>query len=165
MSGTTNRLEHRIRKMRPVSVPAEQRAAVDALLRLLERVGRPGEGSPPVCRLVGPGGESIPIPNALFGLIERTAELLARGDAVSIVPIRRELTTQQAAEILSVSRQYFVRLLDTGEIPFRRTGTHRRVRSADLLAYKESRDRKRRAALDELTRLSQDAGGYTELRD
>lgn len=165
MPHTANSLDQRIRKMQPVSVPPEQRDTVDALFRLLERMSLEQTGSPPACRLVGPGGESIPIPNAIFSLIERMTELLARGDAVTIVPIGKELTTQQAADILSVSRQYLVRLLDAREIPFTRTGTHRRLRADDVLAYKERRDLQRRATLDELTRLSQEAGGYTELQD
>lgn len=158
-------LEHRIRRMRPVSVPPDQRDTVDALFRLLERMSLERPGSPPACRLLGPGGESIPIPSAVHGLIERMAEVLARGDAITIVPVGKELTTQQAADILNVSRQYLVRLLDAGEIPFVRTGTHRRVRADDVLAYKERRDLKRRAALDELTRLSQEYGSYAELQD
>jgi excisionase family DNA binding protein len=165
MASTANPTDPRIRKMQPVSVPSEQRDTVHALFRLLERMSLEGKGSPPACRLVGPQGESVPIPNAVFGLIERMAELLARGDAISIVPVGQELTTQQAADVLNVSRQYLVRLLDAGEIPFTRTGKHRRLRATDVLAYRERRDLKRRAALDELTRLSEEAGGYTELHD
>lgn len=151
--------------MQPVSVGPEELATVDALFRLLERMSFRREGSAPACRLVGPGAESVPIPNAVLGLIERMAELLARGDAVSIVPIGKELTTQQAADVLNVSRQYLVRLLDAGEIPVTWTGKHRRLRAGDALAYKERRDRDRRAALGELARLSEEAGGYDELRD
>ena len=121
--------------------------------------------APPACRLVGPSGESIPIPNAVFCLIERMVAVLARGDAITIVPVGKDLTTQQAADILNVSRQYLVRLPDGGEIPFTRTGKHRRVRADHVLAYKERRDVKRRSSLDELTRISQEYGGYTELED
>lgn len=164
MPSTAKNPNHRIRKMQPVTVPPDQRDTVDALFRLLERMSLERAGSPSVCRLVGPGGESVPIPNAISGLIERMAELLARGDAVTIVPIGKELTTQQAADILNVSRQYLVRLLDAREIPFTRTGKHRRLRAADVLAYKERRALERRAALDELAAAGGAPGGTTAPR-
>jgi excisionase family DNA binding protein len=91
------------------------------------------------------------------------AEVLARGDSLTIVPVGKELTTQQAADLLNVSRQYLVRLLGEGRIPYTRTGKHRRLRIEDVLTFKEQRDRERGAALDELTRMSQEIGGYDEL--
>ena len=114
-------------------------------------------------QLVGPGGESIEIPESVFYVLERITEVLASGDAITVVPVGKELTTQQAANLLNVSRQYLVRLLDQGEIPFRRTGKHRRLRVEDVLAYRERRDRDRKAALDELAQQSEEFGGYSEL--
>jgi excisionase family DNA binding protein len=113
--------------------------------------------------LVGPGGETTPIPETVLLTLERVAELLGRGDAISVVPTAKELTTQQAADILNVSRQYLVRLLDEGRIPCSRTGSHRRINARDLFAYKGQRDRQRGAALDRLTQLSEEAAGYSEL--
>ncbi len=156
---------HHIEKMKPVSVPPDERGGLDAVLRLIEQANATPTASRDNCRLVAPGGESVALPATVSELIARLAELLARGEAVAIVPSARELTTQQAADLLNVSRQYLVRLVDTGVLPASRTGRHRRLRVVDVLAHKERRDRKRRAALDELTRLSEETGGYAELKE
>jgi excisionase family DNA binding protein len=76
------------------------------------------------------------------------------------VPVGKEVTTQQAADLLNVSRQYLVRLLDEGRIPFRKTGKHRRLRIEHVLQFKEKRDKDRRAGLRELSQMTQEFGGY-----
>ncbi len=111
-------------------------------------------------RLVGPGGEEVVLPPSLFRALQAAVDALSRGEAVTIAPIHKELTTHEAADLLNVSRQYLVRLLDEAQIPYAKTGTHRRIRFGDLMAYKEQRDAKRRRGLDELTQLSQDLGLY-----
>ncbi|HEX5503538.1 MAG TPA: excisionase family DNA-binding protein, partial [Thermomicrobiales bacterium] len=78
------------------------------------------------------------------------------------VPVYRELTTQQAADLLNVSRQYLIRLLERGDLPFTRTGTHRRIRLDDVLRYKDARSARRREGLRRLTRLSEELGLYDE---
>lgn len=161
-SSTTIAFEESVRRMTPVTAPEDQRESLVALMQLLRHV-TPGQSEPAAYRLVSPAGEVIELPESVFLLLGRIIEVLARGDAITVVPVGKELTTQQAADILNVSRQYVVRLLDEGRIPYRKTGTHRRIRMEDLLAYKRQRDRDRIASLDDLSQLSQDFGGYDEI--
>jgi excisionase family DNA binding protein len=160
MSTPAHPLEDRIRRMTPVAAPPEQRAQVAALSRAIEGMVQPPKRRAPKCRLVGPNGEATTIPESVFYVLERVAEVMARGDSITVVPVGKEVTTQQAADLLNVSRQYLVRLLDEGRIAFRKTGKHRRLRIEDVLAFKEQRDKDRRAGLRELSRLTQDFGGY-----
>lgn len=162
MTNVARPMEDRIRRMTPVAAPPDQQAEVAALFQALERMLQSPLRRAPDCQLVGPKGDSIPLPEAVFYVLERVVEVLARGDSVTIVPVGQELTTQQAADLLNVSRQYLVRLLDEGRIPYRKTGRHRRLRIEDLLAFKEERQKSRQAGLRELTRLSEEFGGYAE---
>lgn len=160
MATTALSLEARIRRMTPVAAPPEQRAQVAALSRAIEEMAQAPKRRAPRCQLVGPDGAATSIPESIFYVLERVAEVMARGDAITVVPVGKEVTTQQAADLLNVSRQYLVRLLDEGRIPFRKTGKHRRVRVEDVLAFKDQRDKDRRAGLRELSRLTQEFGGY-----
>ncbi len=117
---------------------------------------------PETCELRGPNGERLPLPRSVFALLTEVVRVLAAGDAVTIVPVGRELTTQRAADLLNVSRQYLVRLLEEGKIPFTRTGSHRRLKIEDVLAFKEQRDRAREQQLDERAQLHADLGGYDD---
>ena len=126
-------------------------------LRMGVANGKPASWSVPRAR-------EMVIPESVFYVLERVAEVMSQGDSITVVPVGRQLTSQQAANLLNVSRQYLVRLLDEGRIPFTRTGKHRRVRIEDVLAFKKNRDRERKVALDELTQLSEDVGGYGELK-
>lgn len=86
---------------------------------------------------------------------------MADGRSITLVPHDKELTTQEAADILHVSRPHLIKLLDRGDFPFHRVGTHRRIRIEDVLTYRDRRDAERSAALDELTKLSEELpGGY-----
>jgi len=160
MATAARTLEDLIRRMTPVAAPPDQQAQVVALSRALEGMTHPPKRRAPKCQLVGPTGESIPLPESVFYVLERVAEVMARGDSITVVPVGREVTTQQAADLLNVSRQYLVRLLDEGRIPFRKTGKHRRLRIEDVLRFKEMRDKDRRAGLRELSRMTQEFGGY-----
>lgn len=98
--------------------------------------------------------------SALRLLVDILAEL-ADGNAVKVVPVHAELTTQEAADLLNVSRPHLVKLLEDGELAFHRTGKHRRVRFADLMQFKDARDQASEQALAELSRQSQELGmGY-----
>jgi excisionase family DNA binding protein len=163
MVAQARRLAASIRRLTPVSAPPEQREDVAALSRLLGGAAHSRKCPAHACKLVGPRGEAIPIPESIFHVFERVAEVLSRGDAITVVPVGKELTTQQAADLLNVSRQYLVRLLEGDKLPYRKTGKHRRLRVEDVLTYRERRDRQRKAKLDELARLSEESGGYSEL--
>ncbi|MBV9798925.1 MAG: helix-turn-helix domain-containing protein [Solirubrobacterales bacterium] len=111
--------------------------------------------------LVGPGGERIELPASAFEALKLVIDALAGGQSITLVPHDKELTSQEAADVLHVSRPHLIKLLDFGEIPFHRVGTHRRIRLEDVLAYRARRDAERDAALSELTRLSEELpGGY-----
>ncbi|MFZ3161403.1 MAG: excisionase family DNA-binding protein [Rhodoferax sp.] len=99
---------------------------------------------------------------SLTGVIERTTELLLAGKQVRVIEDDEAITTQEAADLLNVSRPHLVKLLDRGEIPpLPRVGRHRRVARASVLKYKRARDAQREAALKELAELSQRHGlGY-----
>ncbi|HLZ69432.1 MAG TPA: helix-turn-helix domain-containing protein [Dehalococcoidia bacterium] len=110
--------------------------------------------------LTGPDGDPVPVPPALLRLLRETAHQLAQGNAVAVVASGKSLTTSQTAALLGVSRPYLVRLLDRGDLPSHRVGSHRRIRLDDLLTYKRAWAARRERALDELTALSDEYGLY-----
>lgn len=121
-----------------------------SLFRVVEGGGRPV--------LIGKNGESIELPKALNDLFVSIVEAMRRQEAVFLMHENEAFTTQAAANFLGVSRQYFVRLLEDGKIPFHHVGTHRRVFFKDLVIFQTQRSRERKSVLDQMTETVVAAG-------
>ncbi len=101
------------------------------------------------------------LPAKVFRLLKSILDLMAEGRAFSLIPQESELSTQQAAEMLNVSRPYLVKLLESGEIPFKKVGSHRRILVQDLFAYIKIFEDQREKALQDLAQEAQELGlGY-----
>lgn len=135
--------------------PAER----EQLLNLAARL----EGAAPdaVLYLHLPGQDTpAALSPVLAGLLRQSVRELGEGHAVTLLPTKTELSTFEAARLLGVSRPFLItNLLDTGKIPFRRVGSHRRIALPDLAAYQAEQERGRKI-LDELTALEQELGLY-----
>ncbi|MBU7581685.1 MAG: helix-turn-helix domain-containing protein [Nostoc sp. TH1S01] len=138
-----------------VMAPEQETKSIQQLELILKR-----EGSQP--QLIGANNEAITIPESVYQVLRQVVHAMALGKIVSIAIQEQELTTQQAADFLNVSRPYLIKLLEQGDIPYIRVGTHRRVRFEDLMNYKQQRDVKRRKGLKQLTQFLQEEGFYDE---
>lgn len=136
--------------------------AANRLAELLENQAM-GES---VIRLTAEGvSEAVPmnVPVEVLKLLAGILKQLAEGNIISIVPYNQELTTQQAADILNVSRPYLVKsILDRGELPFRHVGNRRRIRFQDLMEYRKKDSEKRQKILEEMTAEAEELGLYDE---
>ena len=111
--------------------------------------------------VMGQETETIELPRSVVGLLMRILTEMSEGNAVTLMPIHAELTTQQAASILGVSRPFLVKQMRENLIPYRRIGTHRRVRFQDLMEYKHRIDSDRAKVLEQLAAQAQELNmGY-----
>ena len=145
MSAST--LEHTI-------LPPEE--PLDSLLALLT-----GTESP-ITTITGPNGEHLVLPPEVFEVLRDVVAAMAKGQAVTIAPVHQRLTTQEAADLLGISRPTLVKLLESGDIPFEQPGRHRRVRLADVLAYRAERSVHAREALDRMVAIADESGMYNK---
>ncbi|HEV7448390.1 MAG TPA: helix-turn-helix domain-containing protein [Steroidobacteraceae bacterium] len=134
--------------------------AADASRRLFRVVGA-SQTDTCVVRFESAPDEPLVLPAAAVRLLGALLTELAKGNAVTLVPHHAELTTQEAADLLNVSRPFLIGLLEKGQLPHHKVGTHRRVRFADLMTYKRRRDAESESALRELAALSQEMKLYT----
>jgi excisionase family DNA binding protein len=130
----------------------KERALLPALLAMTQRDRHPS--------LKSADGMEIPLPEPVFEVLVKVLEDMRNGRAIVLLPEDETFTTQAAASFLGMSRQHLVTLLEAGQIPFHRVGSHRRVTFKDLRDYAEKRDTERRAGLSRLFKRLQDEGKY-----
>ncbi|HEX3826379.1 MAG TPA: helix-turn-helix domain-containing protein [Sporichthyaceae bacterium] len=140
-------------EVRPGQLASSELAAFERLLEQVRQVGQ-------TPRLVGPDGDAIELPRGIHDLLVAIVEQLKAGNGVTVIPMHAELTTVEAAQLLNVSRPYLIRQLEAGELPFHMVGTHRRLRLADVLAYRDRTDAQAEAALAALTEQAEEVGLY-----
>lgn len=126
---------------------------------LLDAVGAALQQEGPASITVG--GSSVPLPPELRHVLSDVVRAMRRGQAVTFAPLSQQLTTQQAADLIGVSRPTLIKLLDAGRIPYETPGRHRRLRLSDVLAFQELRRAEQREALRELAQDAQDLGLYS----
>lgn len=136
-------------------LPPDDPSGLLHLARGLARVEAPSRA-----RLVGPDGSQIDIPDELYGVLRDVVEALSEGLAITIAPHNTMLTTQEAADLLNISRPTLVRLLADGEIPHSMRGRHRRVLLRDVLDYRERTRQERRQVLDQMAADAEEDGLY-----
>jgi excisionase family DNA binding protein len=140
-----------------VEATAEERGLLQHVQRVLSQVALVPKTT---AALVGPDGKSIPLPEPLFRILRQAAGMLVRGERITLAPVTKDLSTQEAADLLGISRPYLIKLLDSGEIPYTKTGRNRRVRFGDVNNYRGKRDAERRERLRNLIRQTEELGLY-----
>lgn len=135
-------------------LPLQDNDLLEAIRALLESDGR--------VALLSDAGQPLELPERLRAVLRDVVEAMHRGQAITLAPVGQRLTTQEAADLLGVSRPTLIKLLEAGKIPYETPGRHRRVRLSDLLTYQAVRREEQRQILQGLTQEAQDAGLYDE---
>jgi excisionase family DNA binding protein len=110
--------------------------------------------------LVGPDNNRIDLPPSIYSALVKVVETMQEGKSIAVVPLMEQMSSQAAADFLGVSRQFLVRELEAGKLPFHYAGTHRRLYLKDVLEYRTSRMKSRRASIDRIAQQSQAMGDY-----
>lgn len=135
----------------PITLPQTEQQQVQDLERMLH-LGVPA--------LVSPSGERIELPHTVYEVLSRVVGFMAHGQSVTLIPDKQVVTTQRAADLLGMSRPFFIKLLEAGVMAHHRVGNQRRVYLRDVLEFAKKRDEERHAALDRIARDAFDAGLY-----
>jgi excisionase family DNA binding protein len=135
----------------PIALRENEQSAVEKLEHLLKR-GIPS--------LVTTTGEKVKLPATVYEVLKRAVALMAGGKAVTLIPDNQVVTTQRAADILGMSRPFFIKVLETGTMAHHRVGNQRRVYLRDVLQYAHKREQERQAALNRLSRHGFETGLY-----
>jgi excisionase family DNA binding protein len=143
--------------MHAPDLPSEEtiRAAAEAVRAFSSAIR---DGTPTHVEVVaeGDGSTKVTVPVEAFELLMDVLAHLANGHGVTVMPVKAELTTQQAADLLNVSRPFLIKLLDSGDLPYRKVGTHRRVRLKDVVTFKQLDDARGKEAADALAAEAQE---------
>ena len=135
----------------PIALPESEGTQIRELNRMLQ-------GGTPA--LVGTGGEKVELPDAVFRLLKDIVRNMQLGRAIILIPENQQLTTQRAADLLGVSRPHLIKLLEAGELPYHKAGSHRRIYLRDFVVYQKRRDAERKLALDRIAKEAYEAGLY-----
>jgi len=147
-------------RQKKIRIPSESEIELSvSSSRILSSVQN-SDSSTQIIKVESENGEerSLSIPTVAYEMLIDILSQMAQGNAVTLIPVHAELSTQQAANILNVSRPYLIKLLESGEIPYYKVGKHRRILAQELYNYKSDIDTKRSQTLDELTALTQELG-------
>lgn len=131
-----------------------------AAISQVSRVMSSESSHPSAPKLIGPNGDTVELPQEIYQVLTVAVAEMKAGHAVSLTPLSQRISTQEAADLLGVSRPTLVKLLETGKIAYEKPGRHRRVLLSDVLQYRQEKHTKAMSVLDDLTAEAQNAGLY-----